>query len=94
MNRWKRLKQSFWALQRGRAHRVIFYYVGEEPTYLEDAQVTVYKNGAVEVEHRNEHVTTHIQNVEILWVGRQQNEPGRTLSLVHAERSPDSLHLK
>jgi hypothetical protein len=58
------------ALRRGHAQRVIFYYYGEEPTYLEEAFVTVYRNGMVEVEHKNEHVSTHVQNVEILWRSR------------------------
>lgn len=78
MTRWKRFWKGLSTLQSGRADRVIFYYYGEDPTYLDDAFVTVYRNGVVEVEHRNEHVTTHAQNVEILWQSRQQ----RALSLV------------
>lgn len=49
------------------AERVIFYYTGEDGTFLDMAFVTVFKNGVVEVWHRNEHVSTHIQNVEIIW---------------------------
>ncbi len=73
----------FFALHSGPAHRVIFYYLGEDPTYLEDAYVTLYRNGVVEVMHRNEHVTTHAQNVEILWKGRRgQAASQRHLSLI------------
>jgi hypothetical protein len=71
---------------------VIFYYQGEEPTYLDDAYVTVFRNGMVEVEHRNEHVSTHMQNVEILWKGRngQATSPqARALTLVKPDASQD-----
>jgi hypothetical protein len=71
---------------------VIFYYQGEEPTYLDEAYVTVYRNGMVEVEHRNEHVSTHVQNVEILWknLNGQANASTRPLTLVKGEASPES----
>jgi hypothetical protein len=86
MKFWKRLRRVLFALQSGPAHRVIFYYFGEDPTYLEDAFVTVYRNGVVEVIHRNEHVSTHAQNVEILWKGRgSTGHKGRHLSLVKSE---------
>jgi hypothetical protein len=89
MNFWKRLRRALFSLQTGPAHRVIFYYFGEDPTYLEDAYVTVYRNGVVEVEHRQEHVSTHAQNVEILWKGRAGGssgfQGGRALTLVKSD---------
>lgn len=90
MRFWKEIKRSLFALQTGPAHRVIFYYYGEEPTYLEDAQVTVYRNGMVEVKHRTEHVSTHVQNVEILWKGSPSKTPGgRSLTLVQGDASQE-----
>lgn len=84
MTKWKRLWKDLSTLKHGRAERVIFYYYGEEPTYLDDAYVIIFKSGVVEVEHRNEHVTTHAQNVEILWSNRQSGS-GRALSLVKSD---------
>ena len=91
MNFWQRISRRLFSLQEGEATRVIFYYTGEEPTYLDDAYVTVYKNGMVEVHHRNEHVSTHMQNIEILWKGMNTNATGqpRALTLVKAENSQD-----
>ncbi len=91
MEFWQKLKRAWFALDSGAAHRVIFYYYGEEPTYLEEAFVTVYRNGMVEVKHRNEHVSTHVQNVEILWKNRARTGGGahgsRALSLVKSDAS-------
>lgn len=87
MSRFQRLWQSLFSLQSGPAQRVIFYYTGEEPTFVEDAFVTVFRNGAVEVLHRQEHVSTHIQNVEILWTSRpgKLGSNGRSLTLVKSD---------
>jgi len=90
MNLRRRLHRFFFAQHAGSAHRVIFYYVGEEPTFLENAEVTVYRNGVVEIFHRNEHVSTHSQNVEILWKTGQTavfSGKGRSLSLVKGDAS-------
>lgn len=84
----KRFMRSWFSLQEGPAHRVIFYYQGEDPTFLEDAYVTLFRNGVVEVKHRNEHVSTHVQNVEISWQNRPNRPVGggsRALSLVKNE---------
>ncbi|RYZ96519.1 MAG: hypothetical protein EOP11_23350 [Proteobacteria bacterium] len=89
----KKAMRSWFSLQEGPAHRVIFYYQGEDPTFLEDAFVTLFRNGVVEVKHRNEHVSTHVQNVEISWkhgdgqnlngiLGGKIAGTGRALSLV------------
>ena len=89
MTLWQRFMRSTFSLQEGEALRVIFYYQGEEPTYLDDAYVTVFRNGLVEISHRNEHVSTHVQNVEILWKGRggQCGSPARALTLVKPDAS-------
>ncbi len=93
MTLWQRFVRNWYSLQDGEAARVIFYYQGEEPTYLDDAYVTIYRNGMVEVEHRNEHVSTHVQNVEVLWKNLN-GKPGvtsiRPLTLVKGEASQDS----
>jgi hypothetical protein len=69
-------------LRSGRALRVVFYYPGEEPTYLEDAHVVLYKNGVVDVFHREEQVSTHMQNVEIIWHSQRE---AKSLRLVKGE---------
>jgi hypothetical protein len=93
MTLWQRFLRNWYSLQVGEALRVIFYYQGEEPTYLDDAFVTVFRNGMVEVEHRNEHVTTHVQNVEILWKNQsgQAGATTRPLSLVKGEATTTEL---
>jgi len=92
MTLWQRIMRNWHSLREGDAHRVIFYYHGEEPTYLDDAYVTVYRNGMVEVDHRNEHVSTHVQNVEILWKGKSAHPHAnaRALTLVKSDASQDS----
>jgi len=89
MTLWHRFVRNWYSLQQGDALRVIFYYGGEEPTYLDDAYVTVFRNGMVEVHHRNEHVSTHVQNVEILWKGENSSagSQARALTLVKNEAS-------
>jgi len=47
--------------------RVIFFYPGEEGTYVDNAQVTLYENGVVHIRSSQEETTTHLQNCEILW---------------------------
>lgn len=54
-------------LRQGRAMRVTFFYPGEEGTYTENANVTIYQNGAVHVSSPHEETTTHLQNCEIIW---------------------------
>lgn len=54
-------------LKRGSAMRVIFFYPGEEGTYVDNAQVTLYENGIVHISSNQEESTTHLQNCEILW---------------------------
>ena len=47
--------------------RVIFFYPGEEGTYVDHANVTLYENGIVHINSNQEETTTHLQNCEILW---------------------------
>jgi hypothetical protein len=47
--------------------RVIFFYPGEEGTYVDHAHVTLFENGIVHIESSHEETTTHLQNCEILW---------------------------
>jgi hypothetical protein len=46
---------------------VIFFYPGEEGTYVDHADVTLYENGIVHIKSNQEETTTHLQNCEILW---------------------------
>lgn len=56
----------------GFAARVVFYYPGEDGTYLDGAWVRIYESGIVDINHPREQVTTHIQNVEIVWRDNRQ----------------------
>jgi hypothetical protein len=66
-------------LKKGQAMRVIFFYPGEEGTYVDHAHVTLYENGIVHIKSNQEETTTHLQNCEILWTfeveeGERQNK--------------------
>ena len=54
-------------IKKGQAMRVIFFYPGEEGTYVDNANVTLYENGIVHMKSAQEETTTHLQNIEILW---------------------------
>ena len=54
-------------LKQGSAMRVIFFYPGEEGTYVDNAEVTLYENGIIHIKSNQEETTTHLQNCEILW---------------------------
>lgn len=54
-------------VRKGPAMRVIFFYPGEEGTYVDHADVTLYENGIVHIKSNQEETTTHLQNCEILW---------------------------
>ena len=54
-------------LKKGPAMRVIFFYPGEEGTYVDNATVTLFENGIVHIASDQEESTTHLQNCEILW---------------------------
>ncbi len=61
-------------LKRGQAMRVIFFYPGEEGTYVDNAEVTLFENGLVHLRSALEETTTHLQNCEILWRFRVEAE--------------------
>jgi len=61
-------------LKRGQAMRVIFFYPGEEGTYVDNAEVTLFENGLVHLRSSLEETTTHLQNCEILWRFRLEGE--------------------
>ncbi|MFN7684288.1 MAG: hypothetical protein ACK5QT_02630 [Oligoflexia bacterium] len=61
-------------LKRGHAMRVIFFYPGEEGTYVDNAEVTLFENGLVHLRSSLEETTTHLQNCEILWRFRVEGE--------------------
>jgi hypothetical protein len=46
---------------------VIFFYPGEEGTYVDHAEVTLFENGIVLIQTPLEESTTHLRNCEILW---------------------------
>jgi len=54
-------------IRKGSAMRVIFFYPGEEGTYVDHAEVTLFENGIVHIQSNQEETTTHLQNCEILW---------------------------
>lgn len=54
-------------LKKGHAMRVIFFYPGEEGTYVDNAEVTLFENGIIHIQSNQEETTTHLQNCEILW---------------------------
>lgn len=56
------------------AMRVIFFYPGEEGTYVDHAHVTLYENGIVHIKSKQEETTTHLQNCEILWFFEMDSE--------------------
>jgi hypothetical protein len=59
--------ESMKILKKGPAMRVIFFYPGEEGTYVDNAEVTLYENGIIHIRSHQEETTTHLQNCEILW---------------------------
>jgi hypothetical protein len=58
--------ESVKVLRQGPAMRVIFFYPGEEGTYVDNAEVTLFENGVVHIASQQEETTTHLQNCEIL----------------------------
>lgn len=71
---WRRLWSRPWwekpqprILKKGLASKVVFFYPGEEGSFIEDVYVRLYENGIVELCSVGELASTHIQNCEILW---------------------------
>jgi hypothetical protein len=82
-------------LKKGPAMRVIFFYPGEEGTYVDNANVTLYENGIVHIRSQQEETTTHLQNCEILWNFELESEERankvRLLKPKSAERSSSAV---
>jgi len=64
-------------LKKGPAMRVIFFYPGEEGTYVDNPEVTLYENGIIHIKSNQEETTTHLQNCEILWAFENENAEER-----------------
>ena len=79
-------------LKHAQAMRVIFFYPGEEGTYVDHATVTLFENGVVHIRASNEETTTHIQHCEILWKFEpiDKNPTGKLRILNFKNRSGDS----
>jgi glycerol-3-phosphate dehydrogenase len=54
-------------LKHAKAHRVVFFYPGEEGTYIDGATVTIFENGIVHIRAEKEETTTHLSHCEVLW---------------------------
>ena len=54
-------------LKHAQAMRVVFFYPGEEGTYVDDCMVTLFENGVVHLRSKTEETTTHLHHCEILW---------------------------
>jgi hypothetical protein len=84
-------------LRQGPAMRVIFFYPGEEGTYVDNADVTLYENGIIHIKSNQEETTTHLKNCEILW--RFETEADERTSKVRllkpkgGERLPEAMDL-
>lgn len=68
-------------VKKGPAMRVIFFYPGEEGTYVDNANVTLYENGIIHIQSNQEETTTHLQNCEILWRFETENADDRASKL-------------
>jgi hypothetical protein len=78
-------------LKKGTAMRVIFFYPGEEGTYVDNAEVTLYENGVVHIQSPQEESTTHLQNCEILWHFLDAEErPTSKVRLIKLKNEPRS----
>ena len=69
--RWFSRRRDRWGtsriLRQGKAQKVIFFYSGEEGTYMDQADVTLFENGIVFIASEFEETTVHLSNCEILW---------------------------
>lgn len=77
-------------LKQGRAARIVFFYPGEEGTYIDDAWVRVYENGIVHIESRFEETMAHLQNCEVLWQIQPEASQGGNVVRLLKSRGNDS----
>ena len=81
-------------LKKGPAMRVIFFYPGEEGTYVDNADVTLYENGIIHIKSNQEESTTHLQNCEILWsFETEADDRTNKVRLLKPKSSPSSSAL-
>jgi hypothetical protein len=78
-------------LKRGQAMRVIFFYPGEEGTYVDNATVTLFENGIVHIESNQEESTADLKNCEILW--RYEVEAEERVSKVRLLKPKSESHV-
>lgn len=84
------MESSLKVLKQGKAKRVVFYYPGEEGTYIEDAEVRVFQNGIVHLQSETEETTVHLQNCEIFWNCPRKKDERSKVRLIQ----PDEKILK
>jgi hypothetical protein len=83
-------------LKHAQAMRVVFFYPGEEGTYVDDCMVTLFENGVVHLRSTSEETTTHLHHCEILWryenpVDKPKGESsGKVRVLKFKDRKPDA----
>ena len=80
-------------LKQGKAQRVIFFYSGEEGTYVDNVHVTLFANGIIHIRSNQEETTTHLQNCEVLWSfeldsAEERTNKVRLLKPKQSEREP------
>ena len=74
----------------GTAMRVIFFYPGEEGTYVDHPEVILYENGIVHISSQLEETTAHLQNCEILWrYETEAEERGSKVRLIKPDAHSD-----
>lgn len=79
--------QRLKVLRKGMAMRVVFFYPGEEGTYVEHVHVTLYENGIVQIDSNQEDMTTHLKNCEILWQHQSEEERDKKVRLLKPKDS-------
>jgi len=87
-------KPTLGVVRHAHAMRVIFFYPGEEGTYIDHAEVTLFDNGIVHIRSPHEETTTHLQNCEILWTFAEAEERGskvRLLKRPESDKSDDAV---
>lgn len=76
-------------LRQGPAMRVIFFYPGEEGTYIDNVEVMLFENGIVHIRSKHEETTTHLQNCEILWAYQtEKDDKASKIRLLKPKRQP------
>ena len=71
---WNTLKQKLWGpavIREGNASRLLYFYPGEEGSFVENVHIRLFSNGVVHVRTDREESHTHLQNCEIIWYYRE-----------------------